>query len=316
MYDLIIIGGGPAACAAAVYALDKHLDVLVIAEDIGGKVGLSRMNLGQPSLAWEISEQAARLFERAFSKQPEHMLRGRVIDVNKVNGHFEVTTQQRDVRTTRTVIVASGVSPLTLDVPGARQWLGYGLGYSATTYAHLLDNKTVVVIGATQRALRGAAELARTAAQVYVVMPEASAGAKHLLAHLDQCPNVSLLYDYRVTALMGENHVERVSIARGDEEGFIPANAVFADLGLIPHSEMVRRITPVDRDGFVIVDALHATKVPGLFAAGDVSTLFSEQITVALGDGTRAAASAYDYLLTQPVSTRLPMIYGHKGSSS
>ena len=101
--------------------------------------------------------------------------------------------------------------------------------------------------------------------------------------------------------MLGGDHVERLLIAREDERSFVQADAVFADLGLLPHSEMVRRIATLDADGFIAVDERHATTVPGLFAAGDVTTAFSEQIVVALGDGTRAAVGAYDYLLAEPV---------------
>lgn len=313
MYDLIIIGGGPTALASAVYALDKQLNFLIIAEDIGGKVGLPRGEAGQQSIAWQVSEEAAHLFERVFSKRQELVLRSRVINVAKVKEHFEVLTQQRDMYTSSSVIVATGVTPMSLDVPGARQWLGYGLGYSPTTYAHLLNDKNVVVIGATHRALRGAVELARKAAQVYVIMPGAEPRSNALLAHLHQCPNVSMFSGYRVTELTGRTRVERVSIVRGDEQAYLTADAVFADLGLLPHSEMVRHLTHVDRDGFIVVDEKYATKIPGLFATGDVSTRFSEQIMVALGDGTRAAVSAYDYLLTRPFGIRVTSDEQHKG---
>lgn len=300
MHDLIIVGGGPAALAAAVYALDKQLDLHVIAEELGGKVGLPRASEGQRSLAWQVSEEAARLFERALRGRPDLVVRDRVVDINHVADRFTVTTQRHGVQESSAVIVATGVTPITLDVPGARQWLGSGLGYSPTTYAHLLNDKTVAVIGTTRRALRGAAELARTVRQVYVILPDADGdGPEGLLAHLRQCSNVSLMAGYRVTELHGGERVERIGILRGDEQAYVPADAVFADPGLLPQSEMVRRIAAVDQDGFIVVDERHATNVAGLFAAGDATTRFGEHITVALGDGTRAAVSAYDFLLAQ-----------------
>jgi thioredoxin reductase (NADPH) len=299
MYDMIIVGGGPAACAAAVYALDKQLRILVIAEDVGGKVGLPRSQNGQQALAWKVGEEAARLFEYASVQHHDLVLRSRVVEVEKLGDHFAVTTQQNDVRTSATVLIATGVTPVSVDVPGARQWLGYGLGYSPTTYARALHDKQVVVIGATQRALRGAAELARTAAQVYVMVPNENVAAPALLAHLRECANVSVLVGYRLAEFVGQQHIERVGIARGDETASLGADAVFADLGLIPHTEMVRHIAALDLEGFIVVNAQHETSVTGLFAAGDCTTTFSEQVTVALGDGTRAAISAYDYLLAR-----------------
>ena len=300
MHDLIIVGGGPAALAAAVYALDKQLDLRVIAEDVGGKVGLPRNADGRRT-APHVSEDAAHLFERIVSTRRELVLRDRVVDIVAVGGHFELTTQQHGMQTSRSVIVATGVTPITLDVPGARQWLGYGLGYSPTTYAPLVAGKTVAIIGGTTRALRGAAELARTVAQLYVILPDTAGVASPLLNRLRERSNVTIFAGFDVTELLGSDHVEQLLIAREDERSFLKADAVFADLGLLPHSEMVRRIATLDADGFVVVDERHATTVPGLFAAGDVTTAFSEQIVMALGDGTRAAVGAYEYLLAEPV---------------
>jgi len=304
MYSVIIVGGGPAALAAAVYALDKQLDVLVIAENIGGKVGAQPQLDAEQATAYQVSQAAVHLFERWVSARPNLIVRDRVVDITRLDDHLLVNMQRHGVQESTTVIVATGVSPITLDVPGAQRWLGYGLGYSPTTHAQLLAGKTVGVVGATPRALRGAAELARTAAQVYLVLPDAGAIDNVLLDDLRQQSNVSVLANYRVTELVGAANLERLAIEREGETAYVPVDAVFADLGLLPHSEMVRRIVQVDSDGFIMVDEHHATTLPGLFAAGDVTTTFSEQLVVALGDGTRAAANAYQYLLAQQYPER------------
>lgn len=298
MYDLIIVGGGPAALAAAVYALDKRLNLRVIAQDIGGKVGWSHQASIHTSAEPHLSVAVAQLFERTVNARSDLILRDRVVDLAVNGGHFAVVTQRRGTLLAKTVIVATGVSPITLDVPGARQWLGYGLGYSPTTYAPLLANKHVAVIGSSERALLGAAELARSVAQLYLILPDTTVHASPLLVQLQHTSNVVILEGYRVTALLGESKVERIALQRDDEESFVVAEAVFADLGLLPHSEMVRRVATLDAEGFIIVDSQHATTQPGLFAAGDVTSAWSEQVIVALGDGTRAAVSAYAYLLT------------------
>lgn len=123
-----------------------------------------------------------------------------------------------------------------------------------------------------------------------------------LLARLRERSNVTLLADVRVIELLGSVQIERFSIVRETEQAFVPANPVFADLGLFPHSDMVWQFASLDAEEFIVVDTHQATSIPGLRAAGDVPAGFCEQIVVALGDGTCAAVSAYDYLLAQPAN--------------
>jgi thioredoxin reductase (NADPH) len=298
MHSVVIVGGGPAALAAAVYALDKQLDVLLIAEDIGGKVGVGPGVVEQPASAYKVSQEASQVFERWMNARRDLVLRDRVVDIVPRSERFEVVTQRHGSRESQTVIIATGVTPLTLNVPGSRRWVGYGLGYSPTTYAHLLSGRNVAVVGTTARAFRGAIELSRTAAQVYIVLPEGGADSPMLRA-LHTRNNVVVLDGYQVTEIVGSEHVEQLGVERDGEGAFVPVDAVFSDLGLLPHSEMVRRITEVDAEGYIVVDSRHRTSVPGLFAAGDVCTRFSEQVVIALGDGARAAVSAYDYILEQ-----------------
>jgi thioredoxin reductase len=177
--------------------------------------------------------------------------------------------------------------------------LGYGLGYSATTHAHLLEGKTAAVIGTTVRALRGAAELARTARQVYLIAPDATGLTTPTALALCKRPNVEALAGYQVQQIVGVTNVQELVVAREDETRRLRVDAAFVDLGLAPNSMMVRPIVQTDLDGFIWVDDRNATTQPGLFAAGDVTTAFGEQVLIAIGEGARAALSAYDYLLAR-----------------
>jgi thioredoxin reductase len=297
MHDLIIIGGGPAALSAASYALNKQLDVLLIYEKLGGKAGTPQHLHGQSGERAAPGAEAAHLLEREITAQPEHMLCDRVSSVLTTEGGFRVATQDHGIYESRVVIVATGTTPRMLDLPGARELLGQGLGYSATTHAHLVAGKQVAVIGTTTRALRGAAELARTAARVYLIAPDA-AGLDTPLAHtLQQRPNLEALPGYQVKAVNGPFNVESVVVERGDEHRWLRVEAAFVDLGLIPNSSVVRQLVRLDPAGYIWVDERNATSLAGLFAAGDVTTGFGEQVLIAIGDGARAALSAYDYLL-------------------
>lgn len=303
MHDLIIIGGGPAALSAAVYALGKQLDILVIYEQLGGKAGTQQLLHGQSDACATPGAEVAHLLQREIAAQLERTVCDRVISLSTIDTGFQIATQEHGTYQSRAAIVATGTTPRMLDLPGARELLGQGLGYSVTTHAHLVAGKQVAVIGTTTRALRGAAELARTAARVYLVAPDA-AGLDTPMAHkLQQRPNIEALAGYHIKAVNGLFNVESLIVERGDEHRWLRVDAAFVDLGLVPNSRIVRQLVQIDLAGFICVDERNATSLAGLFAAGDVTTGFGEQIFIAIGDGARAALSAYDYLLAQgPVS--------------
>ncbi len=317
MHDLIIIGGGAAALSSAAYALGKQLDVLIIYESLGGKTGphlavrseedylvghiLVHLAFPQDQPVGEAQlagEETVHLFERQIKARSGVALRDRVVGLSKVGDVFHVETEHYGFQHSSAVIIATGVSPRMLDVPGAREFVGQGLGYSATTYARLLDGKRAAVIGTTNRALRGAAELALSAAQVYLIEPEALKVNNPLIDALRQRPNVEILEGYQVVEVLGTSTVEQVIVQHKGQRRSLHVDAAFVDLGLKPNSALVRHFAQTDPDGFIQVDSHNATSLPGLFAAGDVTSAFGEQVLIAIGDGARAALSAYDYLLT------------------
>ncbi len=330
MYDLIVIGGGPAALSATAYALGKQLAVLMVYEDLGGKAGrriqirnpaeseldylighiLVHLALGEQAPIGEAQyagEAAVKLFERQIKTRSGAALRDQVVALAPLEEGFRVETSANGNFHGSAVIVATGVTPRALTTPGAELFLGYGLGYSATTHARALANKAIAVIGASERALRGAAELARSASRVSLIPLGPADYSSTLLGTLQLRPNVEVLENYQLVALEGQHALERVIVERHGQRRAIPVDAAFADLGLIPNSELVRDLVATDAEGFIVVDERNATTMPGLFAAGDVTTGFGEQVLIAIGDGARAALGAYDYLLARPV---LPVLVG------
>jgi thioredoxin reductase len=304
MHDLIIVGGGAAALSATVFAFGKQLDALMIYEKMGGRAGTEQHLRDQPDKEYLAGAEAATALARQVATQPDRLLYDRVVEIDKVAGVFRVTTEQHGVFESLAVVIATGASATPLDAAGARELLGQGLGYSATTHAHIVAGKPVAVIGTSVRALRGAAELARSAEQVYLIAPEAGELDTPLAHALQRYPNVEIIEGYRVKAITGPFHVEGLVLERGEEHHRVRVTAAFADLGLQPNSKMVQKICQTDLDGFIWVDQSNATTLPGLFAAGDVTTAFGEQILIAIGDGARAALSAYDYILA---TTQIPL---------
>jgi alkyl hydroperoxide reductase subunit F len=303
MKDLIIVGGGPAALAAAAYALGKHLDVAIVMTEAGGWAGWRQTIVGQQGQEYLAGEAAVKPLEQHVLASG-HVVYDRVTTITHNDLAFAVVMQQHGTETSRTVLVATGATPNALMAPGAREFQGHGLAYSVATHAHLLQGKTVAVIGTTPRALRGVAELATVAQQVVMIRPSATGLQSPLAAVVQHQPNVELLFDAQVKEVTGGQELEEIVVAHNGALRRIAVDAVFVDLGLHANSGMVRELLDLAPGQFIGVDEHGATRVPGLFAAGDVTTERGEQIMIAIGDGARAALSAYDYLLAHTLGQR------------
>lgn len=316
MHDLIVIGGGASGLAAAAYALDKHLDVLVIYESLGGKynqqfsvraeenilVGHIMVHLDLPAERHEphLGQDTILKLQHQVTSHSGTALRDKVSAVRRVGDAIEVHTERYGVQRAQTAILATGVTPRPLDAPGAAQYVLHGLAYSLVTYANMVEGKAAMVVGSTGRALRGAAELARRAAQVYLVEPGALPADGALAERLRELRNVEILEGYAVTGVSGMDAVETVTVQQGDKVRRLSVDALFVDMGLIPNSTALRGAVETDEDGFIKVDGRNATSTPGIFAAGDVTTVYGEHALIAMGEGVRAAMSAHDYLLSLP----------------
>lgn len=331
MYDLIIIGGGPAAVAAAFYAIDKQMRVLLVYEDLGGKVGAREslirydqsdddstsrryVRRGEHDVAELIPALPANRVVRLLVSQimrHGHVLHDCVQNVAVGAGYFSVETRNQGVLQAKTVLIATGATPLRLVVPGADRFVDRAMDYSIATYAQHAGGQRVAVIGDTPRAVFGAAELARTAAHVTLIVPGTAGLATPLGVGLQHQPNVDVLIDADVTEICGQFSIDAVVVRVGGQLQRLPVERAFVDLGLVPNSRFVQNLVTTDRRGFIVVDQQNATSVPGVFAAGDVTTTACEQVLAAIGDGARAAMSAQRYVLTQALVRDHPLADQH-----
>lgn len=298
MYDLIIVGGGPAGLTAAIYAIRKRLDVLLVSEDLGGK---TNYHLELPDLESYLIIRGVETVNR-FRRELEYLNFARRMEkvdhISKEDGHFLVRLEHGDELEAKAVIIATGARQQKMNVPGEREYLSRGLCYSAISYAPLFIDKKTVVVGDGDLALRAAAELATVAQHVHIVGPTASVLLTPLGKKLQGSDNVTILEGYTVSKVLGNGYAERIVVK--DPEGNetdIPADGTFVEMGLLPNSAMVKDLVNTDEQGFVQVDCQNQTNVPGVFAAGDVTSIFAEQVLVAVGEGVKAALSAFDYLL-------------------
>jgi len=298
MYDLIVVGGGPAGLTATMYAIRKRINVLLVSRDLGGK---TNYKLGLP---WIKDYQVIHGLEvvNKFRSELEYLDFARhmepVDEIKKDEGGFLVLTRGGGELKTKAVIVATGAKQLRLKIPGEKEYMMSGLCYSALSYAPLFIDRTVVVIGDGDLAMRSTAELATIAEQVYLVSKSNRELASPLGKKLTAADNVTILDGHEVVEVKGDDFARSVMVQDPDGKiSAIEADGTFIEMALIPNSQMIADIVDLDDQGRIIVDCANHTNVPGIFAAGDVTSGFAEQVLIAVGEGAKASLSAYEYLL-------------------
>jgi len=298
MYDLIIIGGGPAGLTAAIYAIRKRLNVLVLSKDLGGKTNY------RLALPWIEDYQVIRGLEivNKFRTELEYLefaSRIEMVDkVEKKNDIFIVTTTNGAKFESKAVILATGARQVRMNVPGEKDYIMKGLCYSALSYAPLFIDKSVIVIGDEDLALRSAGELSTVAKEVTMVCTTDKMLDTPLGQKLQQAQNVKIMKDCEVVEVRGDEFARKLIFK--DKSGKLnehSADGMFVEKALTPNTDMVKELALLDEKGHIIVDSACRTNVPGLFAAGDVTDSYAEQVLVAVGEGAKAALSAYEYLL-------------------
>jgi thioredoxin reductase len=307
MYDLIIIGGGPAGLTAAIYALRKRLNMLLISKDLGGK---TNYRLQLPDLDHHLVINGEEVVNR-FVNEIEYLYFTRVMDktekVEPILGGYTVHVRGGRMYSAKALVLATGANGRCLNVPGEKEYLMRGLCYSAVSYAPLFVDRVTAIVGDSDLALRAAAELAQIARRVTLVAPTHGELESAVGKRLHSLPNVVILEGYRAEQVNGENGYARSVVVRKDgDEREITADAIFVELGLVPNSDFVANLVARDADGRIKIDARNRTSAPGVFAAGDVTNAYAEQVLIAIGEGAKAALSAYEYLLGQPMEESVP----------
>lgn len=299
MYDLIIVGGGPAGLTAAIYAIRKRLNVLLVSKDLGGK---TNYHLELPDQEKHQVIRGVEVVER-FRRELEYLDFARHMEpvervVQNEDGTFTIHTKGDGELFARSVIIATGSRQQWMDVPGEREYLSKGLCYSAMSYASLFIDKKTVVVGDGELALRSAGELATVAEHVHLVGPSGPVLETPLGQKLLRSENVTILQNHRVAQVAGNGYCNRVVVTSpSGEELELAADGTFVELNLVANTSMVADLVNVDEQGRIKIDCYNRTNVPGLFAAGDVTSIYAEQVLVAVGEGAKATLSAYDYLL-------------------
>ncbi len=302
-YDVIIIGGGPTGLAAAVYTGRSLLKTLVLEKQtVGGQIALSAAIDNYPGFADGISGYE---FAEAFLKHAQRFgaeIRigvGAAAVAHNKDGSFTVDLSDGTAVTSKTVILAMGRHPRRLEVPGYDKLFGKGVSVCATCDGAFFRNVPVAVVGGGNSAVEEGYFLTRYASEINSIHRRNHFTAQKILVeeYLHD-PKVNPVWNSVVEEIYGEDEVDGLRIRNLDTDKTedLPAKAVFVFIGWIPNSEMVKHLVDTDDEGRVFVNELMETKVPGLFAAGDLCVRPIYQLANVVADGVQAAVSVERYL--------------------
>lgn len=312
MYDIIIIGGGPAGCAAAVYTARKQLKTLMIVEDFGGQSIVSddiQNWIGEPHISgFDLAEKFEK-HVRAFSDMVEVKSGTKAVKVEAIDCigdtkicNFKVTDEKGESYTSKAVILAAGARRRKLGILGEDTFNGKGVAYCSTCDAPLFKDKKVAVVGGGNAGLEAVQDLLSYASEIYLlefgtilkgdaVTQEEIKKSPKLKEIIFNAETVEVTGDKFMTAL---KYKDRTT----NEEKILDVSGLFVEIGSVPNSEMVKGLVDLDKFGQVIIDSKHAsTSHPGIFAAGDITDDPYKQNNISAGDAVKAALAAYNYLL-------------------
>jgi alkyl hydroperoxide reductase subunit F len=304
IYDILILGGGPAAMTAAVYGARKLMSLALISKELGGQMTWTSEIENYMGFQAISGDDLARKFKEQVQLFDVPILKGRkVVKVTKSDdGAFSSTLDDGSAYRSKTVIFATGKRSRRLGVPGEDELSGKGVTYCATCDAPFYKDKRVVIAGGGDSAATAAQDLLKIAAKIDLVnFAEGWQADEILMQPLVRSDKVDLHDAHEIVEIVGQERVSGVRIRdrRSDDEKEIPAEGVFVEIGLFPNSGPLEGLVEMTANREVIIDCWARTSMEGLFAAGDVTTVPYKQIVVSAGEGAKAALSAYGYLLSR-----------------
>jgi thioredoxin reductase (NADPH) len=299
-YDVIIIGGGPAGLSAGIYTSRARLNSLLIEMGVvGGRITDAELVENYPGFAQGISgAELGQLMQQQAAKY------GLNIIIAEVTG-IEIKTKKKVVKTTKgdfnakAVIIASGSERGKLDIPGERELTGKGVSYCATCDAPFYKQKPVAVVGGGNAAISEALHLTKFASKVIVIHRRDQLRATRIMGEKARAePKIEFLWNTVVTKIDGKDMVKRLKLrqVKTGEEFTLDVAGLFVAVGLKPSTDFLKGVLPLDRAGYIITNDRMETKMPGIFAAGDIRQHSPRQAITAAGDGATAAIFAERFL--------------------
>lgn len=301
IYDLAILGAGPAGICAAIYATRAKLNTIWLDKKFvqGGQIVDTYEVDNYPGLpgitGLDLGEAMAGHAKKLGMKPQREPVRS----IEAEQGIKVIRTKKNEYRA-RAVIIACGATHRHLGIPGEEELSGMGVSYCATCDAAFFQDRTVVVVGGGNVAVEDAILLSRTCKKVYLVHRRDELRAEKILQEcLFACKNVELIWDSVPLSIEGTDKVEALKIQnkKTQEESFIETDGVFIAVGIVPGTEKFKDLVKLDEAGYIVAGEDGITSEPGIFAAGDIRTKNLRQVVTAVADGANAVASAQRYLL-------------------
>jgi alkyl hydroperoxide reductase subunit F len=299
IYDLLILGGGPAAMTSAIYAARKMLNLAMITKDFGGQVRETTVVenwIGFQTV--DAKELSAMFEEHVKSFDIPVSLGAGVVKVSKDGEIIKAHLDDGKIFSGRTAIISLGMRHRSLNVPGEKELAGKGVAYCATCDAPLFKDKKVVVAGGGNSAFTTAIDLLKVGARVTLVNFGKGWNADATLRQRVSA-NADLFDYHQILAISGRDKVEAVLLMDRDagQEKKISADGIFIEIGQSANSEPVKDLLELSANGEIAIDCSCRTSQEGIFAAGDITTVPFKQIIISAGEGAKAALSAYEYLM-------------------
>jgi thioredoxin reductase (NADPH) len=308
-FDVVVVGAGPAGLTAAIYAARARLRTLVLDEGLpGGQVKTTHKVSNYPGFPEDVKgTELAALFAKQAERFGARIARAvEITDMDLKSPDKRFVLDEEEEVVARAVIVATGAKPRPLGIPGETEFRGRGLSYCATCDGAYFDGKDIHVIGGGNSAVEESLFLTQFAESVTIIhqfdqfQAEAST-AKEALEN----PKIKVLWSHEPRAFLGDGNLERLKVEnlKTHETVELATDGVFVFVGMMPRTELLANVVPLDRWGCVETDDAMATAVPGLYAAGDIRAKKFRQITTAVADGTIAALAVQKFLRESPRPT-------------
>lgn len=303
IYDLIIVGSGPAGLAAAIYASRAELDTIIIekAPLSGGQIINTYEVDNYPGIPGISGFDLSTKFREHCDKMGMTFITGNVTKFELEDNIKVLTLEDGTIYQAKTIIIATGANPRKLQVEGEERLSGMGVSYCATCDGAFFRNKVTAVVGGGDVAVEDAIFLARLCKKVYVIhRRDEFRAAKTYINKLLSLDNVEIIWDSTVEEIKGQEFVEKIHVKnkKTGEVSELEVDGIFIAVGNIPNSDVYKGIVDMDNGGYIVAGEDCHTNIPGVFAAGDVRTKELRQIITAASDGANAITAVEKYLNT------------------